>query len=72
MTPAGKSAIRLLIGGVAAAIVFGVSIATTGGEGWSMLLIVALATPVVCLQDIIRFGASSSGRQWTALVSDGV
>jgi O-antigen/teichoic acid export membrane protein len=35
-----------------------------------VVLVVALATPLVCLQDMVRFGAIAQGRQGVAVVSD--
>jgi O-antigen/teichoic acid export membrane protein len=44
--------------------------AATGGQAPLIALVVALATPVVCIQDALRFGAVAGGRPWVALVSD--
>jgi hypothetical protein len=43
----------------------------SGGAG-SLVLLVALAAPVVCLQDLLRFGAVSSHRPGVAVLSDAV
>jgi O-antigen/teichoic acid export membrane protein len=40
------------------------------GRGDMILLVVALATPIVCMQDALRFAAVAAGRQGAALVSD--
>lgn len=48
-----------------------VASALTSGTGSpAILLAIAGATPVVCAQDVLRFGAVSSGRPWAALASD--
>lgn len=51
--------------------VFAVSTLVTAGQAPLICVIVALATPVVCVQDLIRFGAAAGGRPWAALLSDG-
>jgi O-antigen/teichoic acid export membrane protein len=43
----------------------------SGGSG-TLVLFVALAAPIVCLQDLLRFGAVSAGRPRAALLSDGI
>jgi O-antigen/teichoic acid export membrane protein len=55
-------------------VVYLVSRATSGSgdSAQVVLLVVALATPIVCLQDVLRFAASASGRPWAAVWSDGL
>lgn len=55
-----------------ALLVFGVTTVATEGRAPMIAAICALATPVVCVQDAIRFGASAGGRPWAALSSDAV
>lgn len=55
---------------VAIAVVLIASLLAAGAESWQVLVVVALATPVVCLQDIVRFGSVAAGRPFVALVSD--
>ena len=50
--------------------VLAVSALATQGQAPVIVLIVALATPVVCVQDALRFGAVAGGRPWAALLSD--
>lgn len=52
--------------------VLAVSAAATAGESLHLLILVALAAPIVCMQDILRFGAVASGRPLVALGSDAV
>lgn len=52
-------------------VVFGLAAAVTGGRSLGILLLVAIATPIVCAQDLIRFGVVASGRPAHAVVSDG-
>ena len=61
----------LIVSPVLIAVVFAVSALLSSGRSLPMLLIIAIATPVVCLQDLIRFGAAASGRPWAAVTSDG-
>jgi len=51
-------------------VVLGASLLSTRGGSVGVIVVVALATPVVCVQDIARFGASASDHAWAALVSD--
>ncbi len=51
-------------------VVFTASALSTGGEALGLLLLIAVATPVVCIQDLIRFGSAASGRPWVAFTSD--
>ncbi len=62
----------VILAPLATLVVLGASLLVTGGASLDILVIVAVATPVVCAQDILRFGASASRRGWTALCSDGV
>lgn len=54
------------------AVVFAVSVVTAGTSSLALLAIVALATPVVLVQDIIRAGSAASNEPWAALLSDAV
>ena len=47
-------------------------VASVAGSGGTLVLFVALAAPVVCLQDVLRFGAVASRRPGAALASDAV
>src|SRR3954451_16213609 len=47
-------------------------VARLSGGGGPLVLLVALATPVVCIQDLLRFGAVATHRPGVALVSDGL
>ena len=60
----------LAVAPVVAAVVFGVGAALTGGDATAIALVVAVAAPVVCLQDAVRFGAVASGRPGVAFASD--
>lgn len=80
LTPDRASAKRLtanlvasmaLCGPALALVVLGLSAAATGVASLGVLAIVAVSTPIVCAQDLLRFGAVASGRPWVALVSDG-
>lgn len=62
----------LVVSPVVALAVFAVSTVATNGQAQLIVLIVALASPVVCMQDALRFGAASGGRPWVALLSDTV
>jgi O-antigen/teichoic acid export membrane protein len=54
-------------------VVFVVSrLAAGSGAAVGVLLIVAIATPVVCMQDVLRFGAVASGHPKAAVWSDGI
>ena len=53
-------------------LVLGLSVLSAGTHDLDILLLVAVATPVVLLQDIVRFGAAAAGQPLTALVSDAV
>lgn len=66
-----KSTLILLAVPVAV-LTFVVSLAASDASSLRLLVIVSLATPVVLIQDIIRFGSAASGRPMTALLSDGV
>jgi O-antigen/teichoic acid export membrane protein len=43
----------------------------SGGSG-TLVVFVAVAAPIVCLQDLLRCGAGSAGRPRAALLSDGI
>jgi O-antigen/teichoic acid export membrane protein len=53
-----------------AAVVTGAGLLLTSGHDPALQLLVGLATPVVCAQDVLRFGAVAAGRPGVALVSD--
>ena len=55
---------------LAIVVVLVTSLLAAGAESWQVLVVVALATPVVCLQDIVRFGSVAGGRPLVALISD--
>lgn len=61
----------LVIAPFAAVVVLAVSLLATGGQAPLIAVVVACATPVVCIQDALRFGASAGGKPWAALLSDG-
>jgi O-antigen/teichoic acid export membrane protein len=71
-----RSATATAIGGVLAlapAMMLAVWVVAriSGGAG-SLVLLVALAAPVICLQDLLRFGAVASHRPGVAVLSDGI
>jgi hypothetical protein len=47
-------------------------LARLSGGGGALVLLVAVAAPVVCIQDLLRFGAVSTHRPAVAVVSDGL
>ena len=47
-------------------------VARVASGGGTLVVIVALAAPVVCVQDLLRFGAVASRRPSVALVSDAI
>lgn len=57
---------------VLALAVFAIAGTVVGGRSLDIVLIVAVATPVVCMQDLLRFGAVAADRPGSALASDGV
>lgn len=61
----------VLIAPLLACAVLAAGAAVGGGSG-SALLVVALAAPVICLQDALRFAAVAADRPTAALVSDGL
>lgn len=62
----------LIISPVVVAVVFVLSHVMSGGDPGGILVIVALATPVVCMQDVGRFGAVAAGKPGAAFLSDGL
>ncbi|MDP9417052.1 MAG: hypothetical protein M3P48_04300 [Actinomycetota bacterium] len=81
LAPDHETALRLTGGLLAAiallaplvvAVVLALSVVAAGTASLGVLVVVACATPVVCMQDIVRFGAVAAGRPRTALVSDSV
>ena len=60
----------LVLSPVVVLVVLAVATAATGGRAPLIALVVALATPVVCIQDALRFGAIAGGRPYVALSSD--
>lgn len=61
-----------MISPLIAAVVLGVTVAATGTASLGILVLVAVITPVVCIQDILRYGAVTAGRPGVALLSDAV
>jgi O-antigen/teichoic acid export membrane protein len=61
----------LLVSPLLVAGVLGVSLLAVGAQSLGLLLIVALVTPVVCAQDLVRISCATAGRPAAALVSDG-
>ena len=53
-----------------ALLVTGAGLLLTGGQDPGLQLLIGLATPVVCAQDVLRYGAVAAGRPGTALLSD--
>lgn len=47
------------------------TLALTHGRNWPVSMLVAVAAPIVCGQDLCRFAAVSADRPWVAAVSDG-
>lgn len=62
----------LVISPLVALAVLAVSTLATEGQAPLICAVVAVATPIVCVQDVLRFGAASGGRPLAALLSDGV
>lgn len=60
----------MVLSPVVAVAVFGASMVATSGQAPLVCAVIAVATPVVCVQDVLRFGASAGGRPWAALLSD--
>jgi O-antigen/teichoic acid export membrane protein len=60
-----------ILGLPAALVVYVLSHVASEGDPGNVLIVVALATPIVCLQDVSRFGAVASGKPWAAVASDG-
>ena len=61
----------LVVSPLVLVVVFALATLATGGQAPLIAFVVALATPIVCMQDLLRFGSVSSGRPTTALASDG-
>ena len=62
----------LLLALVVVVLVLGLSVLSAGTSSLGILLLVACATPLVLVHDIVRFGAAAAGQPFTALVSDAV
>lgn len=62
----------LVVSPLVVVVVLLLSSAATRGQAPLITLIVACATPIVCIQDVLRFGAAAGGRPWAALLSDAV
>jgi O-antigen/teichoic acid export membrane protein len=62
----------LLLAPFIALLVMGLAVVTAGTASLGLLAIVALATPVVLVQDMVRVGSASSGQPWAALLSDAI
>lgn len=60
----------LLLSPALAGVVFGLGSLLTGGPAGWLGLVVAVATPVVCMQDALRFAAVACGRPGVAVASD--
>ncbi len=53
-------------------LVAGPTLLITRGDNWPVVVLVALAAPIVCGQDLCRFAAVSADRPGVAAVSDGI
>lgn len=53
-------------------LVAGPTLLITRGDNWPVVVLVALAAPIVCGQDLCRFAAVSADRPAVAAVSDGI
>jgi hypothetical protein len=53
-------------------VVAGMGVVLTRAQWVSLVLVVAAATPVICLQDCLRFTAVTTDRPGAAVVSDGL
>lgn len=62
----------VLLAPVMALVVAVPSFLLSGGASWQLLVLIGLAAPVVCAQDVCRFAAVSAERPWVAVASDGV
>jgi len=69
VTPGLLGAVAIL-SPLAMIVVLVASLLAAGTESWRVLAVVAVATPVVCLQDIVRFASVAAGRPLVALMSD--
>ncbi|WP_380156456.1 hypothetical protein [Kineococcus sp. R86509] len=67
---AGVLGALTLLAVLTAAVVTGAGLLLTSGHDPALQLLVGLATPVVCAQDVLRFGAVAAGRPGVALISD--
>lgn len=81
LAPDDESALRLTgalvvtLAMISPPVVVAVLLISGIASGWAslgILVLVAVITPVVCIQDIVRFGAVAAGRPVVALVSDGL
>jgi O-antigen/teichoic acid export membrane protein len=61
----------LVLSPLVALAVLAVSTLATNGQAPLICAVVAVATPIVCVQDVLRFGAAAGGRPAAALLSDG-
>jgi hypothetical protein len=62
----------LMLSPVLVLVVLGLSVLTAGNQSMGLFLIIAFASPVVLVQDIVRAGSAASGEPGAALLSDGV
>lgn len=60
----------LVLSPLVSLVVLGVSAMLGGFEVAPEMLVVAVAAPIVYLQDLVRFGAIAAGRPWAAVGSD--
>lgn len=70
VTAAAVASALALLSPVLVAFAYLLSSLAVGFHFWKILLVVALASPVVCCQDTFRFGAVAAARAWVALVAD--
>lgn len=61
----------VLLSPVMVLAVLAVSLLAVGSGSTGLVLVVALVTPVVCAQDLVRLACAATGRPTAALVSDG-
>lgn len=69
-TTAGVLGALTLLAVPVAVLVTGTGLVLTAGADPRLQLLIGLATPLVCAQDVLRYGAVAAGRAGTALASD--
>jgi hypothetical protein len=52
-------------------VIAGPTLALSHGNNWQVAVLVSVAAPIVCGQDLCRFAAVGADRPWVAAVSDG-